>query len=382
MQGEVLRKVNYVEEAYHLLCQLAEDRKAGVAKEKLRNRYGVTDEEALSVYDLLEKILAEGQKRFQEKKEILRFYFAPRTKSKGVPAQFVLLGSVDFGECDTETVEQFRESLYKMSEQDYLDSVYLSCYAYGAAFCDEVDESHKSMTDIFSYILEMDIPDDEKLLLQDCILHREKHREAALSLLSEATDFLGEYSEELKKWSEKTADYWEEILKERDFREYMSLRSGITLDDNPKGYVILPRFFEPGGFSLTCALHKEDNGEMNPSAYICRIGYMMDHYVPIKTMLQGSDKETEDQALQVFKILSDKSKFEILKYIRNRRAYGGELAKQLNLTTATISHHMSVLIEAGLVELEKEDNKIYYRTDKKTLGNILQYCKNLFEEGV
>lgn len=60
--------------------------------------------------------------------------------------------------------------------------------------------------------------------------------------------------------------------------------------------------------------------------------------------------------MQVFKILSDKSKFEILKYIWNRRAYGGEL--------------------------EKEDNKIYYRADKKELGRILRYCEMIFQDKV
>ncbi|MGN1148372.1 MAG: ArsR/SmtB family transcription factor [Lachnospiraceae bacterium] len=382
MQGEVLRKVNYLEEAYHLLCQVAEDRKTAATREKMISRYGVTDKEALEIYDLLEEILADAQKYFLDKKETVLFYFASHSGTEGILARFILFGSAIEGDCSAETVEQLREKFKKMSKQDCLDQTYFSCCQWDSFFNDSIDEGPKSMSDIFAYILEMGISDKEKLLLQDCIIHREKHLEAVLSLLADAMDFLKQYAARMQIWCEKTADYWEKLLSEKDFQEFMSSRTGITLDDNPMGYVVLPRVLETASFSFTCEMKKKNGKARIQSGYILRAGFMTEQYVPIKNMMAGSEIETEEQVLQVFKILSDKSKFEILKYIWNRRAYGGELAKQLNLTTATISHHMSVLIAAGLVELEKEDNKIYYRADKKELGRILQYCEMIFKDEV
>ena len=78
---------------------------------------------------------------------------------------------------------------------------------------------------------------------------------------------------------------------------------------------------------------------------------------------------------QVLKLLADKSKFEILSYIRDKEAYGSELAQRLGLTTATISHHMSALLNANLAEMKRMDKRIYYTSNQKALEEALEYIK-------
>lgn len=85
----------------------------------------------------------------------------------------------------------------------------------------------------------------------------------------------------------------------------------------------------------------------------------------------------ESHALEVLKLLSDRSKFEILSYIRDKSAYGSELAKHLDLTTATISHHMGGLLGKGLVELEKENNRIFYRANTEEIAEVLSWCQRV-----
>ncbi len=77
----------------------------------------------------------------------------------------------------------------------------------------------------------------------------------------------------------------------------------------------------------------------------------------------------------MLKLLADKSKFAILSYIRDRKAYGSELAKHLKLTTATVSHHMNVLLAAGLVEVSHVDNRVYYTASRKALEEVFEYCR-------
>ena len=67
----------------------------------------------------------------------------------------------------------------------------------------------------------------------------------------------------------------------------------------------------------------------------------------------------------------------ILMMIRDKSAYGTELAKATGVTSATISHHMSVLLENGLIRVEKVDNKTYYSSDKENIKKVLHYYEKL-----
>ena len=87
---------------------------------------------------------------------------------------------------------------------------------------------------------------------------------------------------------------------------------------------------------------------------------------------------SDESICKQLKILSDTSKYAILKSIRDMPAYGQELAERLDLTTATISHHMNALINSGFIKLEKRANRVYYLMDKDKLSHFLrQVYQNL-----
>nr|WP_242704347.1 winged helix-turn-helix domain-containing protein [Enterococcus sp. 665A] len=50
---------------------------------------------------------------------------------------------------------------------------------------------------------------------------------------------------------------------------------------------------------------------------------------------------SKEDLLIGLKAISDKNKLEILSFLKEKSSYNLELAKQLNLTPATISHHMN-----------------------------------------
>lgn len=75
------------------------------------------------------------------------------------------------------------------------------------------------------------------------------------------------------------------------------------------------------------------------------------------------------------KLLSDPSKYAILCRVKDQARYGLQLAKHLNLTTATISHHVNALSNAGLLSLEKDANRVYYRMNKEHLGMLLDQLR-------
>jgi len=70
--------------------------------------------------------------------------------------------------------------------------------------------------------------------------------------------------------------------------------------------------------------------------------------------------QSKEVLLQKLKALSDSSKLEILLALKDRPMYNLEIAKQLGLSAATMSHHMNVLLYCGFVTVEKKDGKVYY----------------------
>ena len=104
-------------------------------------------------------------------------------------------------------------------------------------------------------------------------------------------------------------------------------------------------------------------------------GILFGEDFPLQTGREQKDAGYGNYVSQVLKLLADKSKFEILSYIRDKEAYGSELAQRLGLTTATISHHMSALLNANLAEMKRMDKRIYYTSNQKALEEALEYIK-------
>jgi DNA-binding transcriptional ArsR family regulator len=85
---------------------------------------------------------------------------------------------------------------------------------------------------------------------------------------------------------------------------------------------------------------------------------------------------TQDKALTILKLLSDKSKLEILQLTRDEAYYGAQLANKIGLTTATISHHTSALFEQSLLQIEKVDSKIFYKQNQETIKSLIKYLED------
>ncbi|MDE7035124.1 MAG: autorepressor SdpR family transcription factor, partial [Eubacteriales bacterium] len=74
---------------------------------------------------------------------------------------------------------------------------------------------------------------------------------------------------------------------------------------------------------------------------------------------------------QSFKALSDPTRREILRLLRDGPLPAGEIAAQFDMTAATVSHHLSTLRDAGLVLDEKKGKFIYYELNTSVLDELL-----------
>lgn len=74
-----------------------------------------------------------------------------------------------------------------------------------------------------------------------------------------------------------------------------------------------------------------------------------------------------------FKALSDPTRREILKLLRNGPKTSGELAEKFPSAWATISRHLAVLRDAGLILSERNGQQIVYELNTTVFEDVVNH---------
>lgn len=72
-----------------------------------------------------------------------------------------------------------------------------------------------------------------------------------------------------------------------------------------------------------------------------------------------------------FKALSDDTRREILKLLKNGDLSAGEIAEAFSITKPSISHHLNILKQAGMVLDERQGQNIIYSLNTSVMEDIL-----------
>ena len=70
--------------------------------------------------------------------------------------------------------------------------------------------------------------------------------------------------------------------------------------------------------------------------------------------------------------LADPTRREILRALRSGDLSAGDIAARFDMTAPSISHHLNVLKEAGLVQAERDGRHIIYSLNSTTMQELLQ----------
>ena len=84
---------------------------------------------------------------------------------------------------------------------------------------------------------------------------------------------------------------------------------------------------------------------------------------------------------KTFKALADPTRREILNLLKDGKRNAGEIASRFEMSAPTISHHLSVLKDAGLVLDEKEGKYIYYELNTSVMDEIIGWISSLTSGG-
>ena len=73
----------------------------------------------------------------------------------------------------------------------------------------------------------------------------------------------------------------------------------------------------------------------------------------------------------IFKVLADEQRREILHILKDGRLSAGEIAERLSVTPAALSYHLRLLKSADLVIEYKSKNFVYYEINTTVLQELI-----------
>ena len=103
---------------------------------------------------------------------------------------------------------------------------------------------------------------------------------------------------------------------------------------------------------------------------------MIDMSAPVCCAPVAAGPISDDDALHIalrLKALADPARVKIMSYLFSSSSgeeNSGELAAALGLTESTVSHHLTQLRRAGLVESERRGMNVYHRPHRDAVGAL------------
>lgn len=149
-----------------------------------------------------------------------------------------------------------------------------------------------------------------------------------------------------------------------DLHAYLEKEIGVTI----------PRDLEIDVYPCALLLGASFTLDGPPGAL--RIAWGID-YLESRRLRQMAKTRTADCG-EALRVLSEKTKFEILLALREAPRYGSEVAELLGLRPATVSHHMGELLRHGLVTVQPRQNRVYYTLHRERLKEVLAQAGELF----
>ena len=84
---------------------------------------------------------------------------------------------------------------------------------------------------------------------------------------------------------------------------------------------------------------------------------------------------------RTIRALADPTRREILRLLRGGDLAAGDIASRFPMTQATVSHHLAVLKDAGLVQAEADGRHVHYSLDATVFQEFVEELLAFFDVG-
>jgi DNA-binding HxlR family transcriptional regulator len=372
MITKIMNKVDYVIEGIELLYRYINEADYRGLKQKLLNKYSFSDNQVETNLDKVIEISDYVYKNMNlnNEKERLNFFFQKLNDSKACLAKVLLLIHPDLV---TDSLKERIEIIHSFN----LNEIYTKLVAVFFEN-DMIDEHCKDRTDItLEYCLklveQMDLSMEQKWNIERAILHYHEYLDELTLILEEVISPIQECEPRIQELTAKFYEYWTTFVENNDISVYLEKTLNINFG-NIEEVCLIPFVAGCNTFFFNFSMDEEGN-PINEKCLYMYTGILFDDsfYVNKKPI-------NNTVVYNNLKLLGDKSKFDILLYIKDQKAYGQELATMLGLTTPTISHHMNALFQAGFVHIERDANRVYYSMNQEKIEDFIQNVKKLLLE--
>ena len=369
--------VYWPREAYEFITNQVTKKSAGDFLKSQLLKYQLQAEDWEELYQYLKTIEGEFDSWLgEEEKRVLDKYFSVHYDEVGYTGDMVLF----FDELNTnETMIEFKNRMANLTQEE-IDTGFaerLLGMGNGMGGVEDEDEDTKKAPItpliIMQYIEDLTLEDQEKWKIQEIYLHFREHSEKVIQLLESVYQLMIRDAIKIEKFQNEFQDYWTKKMKTESIYEMLRRDLQLDIDENPQGVVIYPSLIQLS----TIKVAENGEKERDRSKTFFGLGILFGKDYSFSREVKESNKEQD--LFVILKLLSDKSKFEILQFAADDWRYGSEIAKSMKLTSATISYHMNTLLQARLVEIKKEEKKVFFRQNKAYLSEMLVFCEKLLQ---
>lgn len=83
---------------------------------------------------------------------------------------------------------------------------------------------------------------------------------------------------------------------------------------------------------------------------------------------------------QTFSALADPNRQKILECLKKEEMSVGQIAKHLNITLATLSHHLDILRRCDLISSRREGRQIFYQLNLSVAEELIESLIKIFKK--
>lgn len=359
---QIAKHANLVDEAILILYQWVNADAFEQLREEYRDNYPDNPEEYNHIWDTVLEIYYAVKEELKPKKDRVDYYFKSRNANFFFNASFAFLWSYQNPDNRLLTYE---ERIKGMKEAERIKA-----YAQIINIDEEEEISAEGLLSCEDFLSFLDAASCEKDAKWDVlrIFHnQEESYNEVTAILKEVVDLLeNRFTKQITALEKQYYEYWQAVQAELGIMELLKQNLKLTWKENENGTILLPMIFQPISVTLS---YEQDTDCMD----VLRFGILMDQ----RFIISRQKMDAED-IVNFGKLLSDKSKVDILELTAKKPCYGKEIAKELGLSTATISYHVNALIKLGLLKTEVNSNRVYYSMNMERISEYLEGIKGFF----